>query len=268
MQQIINTGIYCIRNIINNKIYIGSSCNIKKRFRYHKWQLNNNRHHSFLLQNAWNKYGENSFVFEVLQEVETHLLITEEQKWLDEKKTYQPENGYNISNIAGNPLNLFTEETRKKISLKNKGKIVSEETRKKMSASRLGKSLSEEHKKKLSEIKKGKTFSEEHKKNLSNSQIGLTRQFSEEHKKKLSEAKKGKCISSEHKEKISLTSRGRNSKLTTEQIIELISLYETGNHSTRELAKIFNISKSNVHSIVARKTWKYLDDKPEGTNIN
>jgi group I intron endonuclease len=254
------SGIYCIKNIINNKMYIGSSVNMAKRFRYHIWRLKNNKHHSFLLQNAWNKYGQNSFVFEVLQETEVDLLIAEEQKWLDEKKTYQPENGYNISNIAGSPLNLFTEETRKKISLANKGKIVTEETRKKMSQSRSGKPFSDEHKKAISDGKKGKTFSEQHRKNLSKAQTGLTRNFTEEHKQKISESRKGLKFSDEHKKNIGIKSRGRNSKITEKIVKEIISLYKTGDYSTRKLAEIFKISKSNIHSIISGNTWKYLND--------
>ncbi len=54
-------AVYTIKNVINNKIYIGSAVNIKKRWHEHRNLLNNNnnnKHHSPILQNAWNKYGK------------------------------------------------------------------------------------------------------------------------------------------------------------------------------------------------------------------
>lgn len=94
-------GIYRIRNIENGKFYIGSSNNIFKRWMKHKSELNLNKHHSLILQNAWNKYGEKSFIFEILKEVNELDLLNEEQKELDkfDLKTQT----YNIESIAGKP---------------------------------------------------------------------------------------------------------------------------------------------------------------------
>jgi hypothetical protein len=61
-----NTGIYCIFNKITKKRYIGSASGkhgFRARWRNHKWRLRNGKHHSLYLQNAWNKYGEDSFEF-------------------------------------------------------------------------------------------------------------------------------------------------------------------------------------------------------------
>lgn len=58
-----NCGIYCIT--INDKKYIGSSINIKRRLIQHKSDLNNNRHCNKILQNLYNKYS--SIKFEVLE---------------------------------------------------------------------------------------------------------------------------------------------------------------------------------------------------------
>jgi predicted GIY-YIG superfamily endonuclease len=54
---IIISGIYYIKNITNNKLYIGSSKDILKRFYEHKRLLRHNKHHSIRLQRAWDKYG-------------------------------------------------------------------------------------------------------------------------------------------------------------------------------------------------------------------
>jgi hypothetical protein len=92
------SGIYEIRNKINNHKYIGSSVNIKSRFNKHKNQLKRNRHHNIYLQRAWNKYGKENFEFIILEECEPikNIILVIEQKYLDLK----PE--YNICLIAGN----------------------------------------------------------------------------------------------------------------------------------------------------------------------
>ena len=62
-----NCGIYVIRNIVNDNIYIGSSVNIKKRFCQHRNSLRKNKHHNKYLQRSWNKYGEENFEFVVIE---------------------------------------------------------------------------------------------------------------------------------------------------------------------------------------------------------
>lgn len=97
------TGIYCIRNTIDNKVYVGSSCDIENRWKNHIWLLKNGFHHSSHLQNAWNKYDSNSFSFEILEELSDNkeVLISREQYWIDKFASYNPENGYNIMQRAG-----------------------------------------------------------------------------------------------------------------------------------------------------------------------
>jgi len=90
-------GVYQIRNIKNNKIYIGSSMDIEQRWKMHKNDLRRNKHINYKLQNDWNKYGENSFVFEILEindQATREEISLLEQKYIDELKPY--ENGYNI----------------------------------------------------------------------------------------------------------------------------------------------------------------------------
>ena len=57
------TGIYVIENLLDKKKYIGSAKNIDKRWYQHKYTLNKNMHDNSYLQNAWNKYGKNNFIF-------------------------------------------------------------------------------------------------------------------------------------------------------------------------------------------------------------
>ena len=119
-------GIYKIVNSINNKIYVGSAKNIKKRWSAHKSDLNKNKHHNKHLQNAWNKYGINVFIFEIIEVLtDVSLLITKEQYYIDILNPI-----YNHCPIAGNCLGrIHSEETKQKMKLKK----VSEENKKKIS---------------------------------------------------------------------------------------------------------------------------------------
>jgi group I intron endonuclease len=97
-------GVYRIKNKINKKCYYGSSKNIEKRWKTHLNQLKNKKHVNSILQRAWNKYGEDNFIFEVVEECEIENLFFVEQKYIDTC------GGYNIGikasggdNISKNP---------------------------------------------------------------------------------------------------------------------------------------------------------------------
>jgi len=75
-------GVYKIENIVNGKLYIGSSENITRRWWDHIHLLNKNSHHSSSLQKDWSEYGVSAFIFNVLELcVETRL--DREQWYLD-----------------------------------------------------------------------------------------------------------------------------------------------------------------------------------------
>jgi hypothetical protein len=94
-------GVYQIKNLINNKCYIGSSIEIENRWRRHKKDLRKNKHHSIILQRAWNKYGESNFEFSIIEECLIEVLIIQEQYYLE---LYEPV--YNICRIAGSCLGI------------------------------------------------------------------------------------------------------------------------------------------------------------------
>jgi len=120
------TGIYEIKNILNNHRYIGSSINLRKRFYEHLSLLKKSKHSNSYLQNAWNKYGKKHFVFNVLETCEPikDTLLAIEQKYLD----LDPE--YNICKIAGNTMGRkLSKGGRKKIGLANKTRKIKDSTR-------------------------------------------------------------------------------------------------------------------------------------------
>lgn len=62
--------IYQIRNLINNKIYIGSTIRpLYKRKYEHFSELKASEHCNTYLQNSFNKYGKENFILEVLEEI-------------------------------------------------------------------------------------------------------------------------------------------------------------------------------------------------------
>src|SRR3989304_1340137 len=98
------SGIYVIRNINNNKIYIGSAFSFYFRWALHIHNLKKNKHHSPHLQRSWNKNSKDSFVFEVIEYVEDkNKLIEREQNWID---FFRPE--YNCEKIAGSSKGRVT----------------------------------------------------------------------------------------------------------------------------------------------------------------
>lgn len=102
------SGIYKITNVINNHSYIGSAKFILERWSVHKHQLRLNKHHSKYLQRAVNKYGIDSFKFEVLEECEIEKLLEREQFYI---YLIKPE--YNVQPLAHSRLGAkWTEEQR------------------------------------------------------------------------------------------------------------------------------------------------------------
>lgn len=155
------SGVYQIRNTVNGKLYVGSAAKgFTPRWTKHRSDLRNGSHHSPKLQRAWNKYGEESFVFEVIVRCAPEECIREEQRVLDETRSYDKHRGYNICRVAGSFLGMkLPEEAKAKISKALTGRKVSEETRRRQSE--VKKNCSPETRRKLSEAAKGHTWSEE-----------------------------------------------------------------------------------------------------------
>lgn len=130
MKTLYKHGVYRIRNIINNHCYIGSSAGkgFHNRFNLHVASLENNNHHSIYLQRAWNKYGKDCFVFEVLLYCDPDRALEYEQLLFN---FYKP--NYNVSLVAGSNLGIKRRQsTKDKIGAIHRGKLVSIESRCKM----------------------------------------------------------------------------------------------------------------------------------------
>lgn len=93
------TGVYVIRNMLNKKIYVGStSNNFYTRFHQHKSGYLNNNHQGVILKKAFEKYGFENFIFEILCVCEKEECIKMEQWYIDKGVDY------NCALIAGSLL--------------------------------------------------------------------------------------------------------------------------------------------------------------------
>lgn len=108
-------GIYKIENIINGRLYIGSSIDINKRIKRHKNDLIKNKHINVYLQRDFNKYGMDCYNFECVEICDINNIRDIEQKYLDNIFSCEKfnEKYYNISrsssggdNLSNNPNKL------------------------------------------------------------------------------------------------------------------------------------------------------------------
>lgn len=127
--------IYAIRNRVNGHAYIGSTKGYKSRWHSHRSSLRRKTHHSFVLQRAWDKYGEDAFEFKVLLVCPLELRVFYEAK-LMALETYNVLRTPRESGVRGGWTH--SEEFKAKMSTLHKGKKLSEEHRRKISVAATG----------------------------------------------------------------------------------------------------------------------------------
>ena len=115
-------GIYCFKNTINGKCYIGQAIKLRKRLQQHWNCWNNERYSHLLIYRAFKKYGLEKFELIILDTFQDALgfntkikLDALEKKYISEYNSY--ENGYNMT-LGGDAgvLGLkMTDEQKEKI---------------------------------------------------------------------------------------------------------------------------------------------------------
>lgn len=104
-------GIYKITNIKSNKVYIGETMDIRRRWKEHIDNLDNNIHHSYKLQQDWNKYGADCFEFKILSVldesvtnyIDKYILMIYEEKYISKYNSIAT--GYNVEHTIEKVLN-------------------------------------------------------------------------------------------------------------------------------------------------------------------
>lgn len=110
------TGVYLITCNVTSKHYVGSSSrDVRERLYLHKRMLRENRHHSILLQRAYNKYGLENFEFTFIEDYPPDLCVAMEQYWMDLLQSYNPKYGYNIAHRAGSTRGLRFKSKYKRV---------------------------------------------------------------------------------------------------------------------------------------------------------
>lgn len=236
-------GVYCITNITNTKVYIGSTSNLSKRRTEHFYKLRKGVHTNKYLQQDYNLLGETNFAFSVLEYV-TNL------EELPTRELYYFSKFTNKYNIYKNP-NYINVKGRNKIKQSstsvnngNFGNQHSNETKKLIRDNRWGenyqckpkpkyKRKSEEEvlasRKRVSEYHKNKIVTKETRNKISKSRQGI--RHNEETISKFKSSRK--------------LENNANAKLTTKQMLEI----QNSNLSAKELSKIYGVHLSHIYKI-------------------
>lgn len=90
---------HCIYRIVcfaTGNVYVGQSKHTQKRRAAHFQKLRNRTHHSAKLQAAFNKYGEGSFYFEIIErDIAVEAINEREICWIAFYDSFN--NGYNMT---------------------------------------------------------------------------------------------------------------------------------------------------------------------------
>ena len=227
-------GIYRITNKANGKSYIGKTGkNFGDRWDCHRAQLNGGYHDNRHLQNAWNKYGSDSFEFCVVEVVDDISKLNDlEIKYIAELK--KAGKSYNINDGGEGGFLLgshLSDEAKKRIGEKNKrnmtGKKLSNETRRKMS---------------VAQSKRYENWTEEDRRAYG---------------KKISQYASGYKWSDESRANFSKIQRTKpnGSNLTIDLVHTIRKLHEEENKSITEISKLLNIPRQTIYNIATYRRW-------------
>ena len=116
---VMNCGIYKIVNKKNNKVYVGSSVNLKSREYKHFWMLNKGIHDNHHLQQSYSKYGKDLFMFEVIEYCEPGELVLRENYHISHYKANLMDYGYNLATVNEFRRNTYNDVVKKNLSIYN-----------------------------------------------------------------------------------------------------------------------------------------------------
>ena len=110
--------IYKISSDIDDRVYIGSTIRLDRRWNEHRRDLSNDNHQNIHLQRFVNKYGLNCLMFDIIEEVDDNCVLIREQFYLD-----NTDNKFNIAIDSSAPMTgkHHTKESLEKIAIRSRG---------------------------------------------------------------------------------------------------------------------------------------------------
>ncbi len=295
-------GIYKITNIQNGRFYIGSAKRFKERWSNHYSSLRRNRHHNKFLQNDFNKYGEKTFLFEIVEVMHNHA--TEERRLREQAYIEQSLNDLEKKDLCFNlakntvskegPWSSDPEATRIKMSEASKKRWnepgyrdeisekmkkgwtqeVREDASKRFSGEgnpMYGKVISDETKKLLSEASKKMWLNEETRQNIiSGSSDRTKRQWEDEEvKEKMQSAIKNSknTEAAREQQKNRTKEQWANEEIRTKMLKALTSseVKEKQSIASKKLwqSEDYRKKMSDVFARIKRRTKTYILLSPE-----
>ena len=251
-------GVYQIRNKVNEDRYIGSSGNLENRWEWHCKKLRKGVHPNNYLQHAWNKYNEENFVFEVIEEVSggNTVRLVREQVYLDEG--FAKGILYNIARNAGG--GNLGEEVNQKLSEVLTGREITQEWR-----DNIGKAMSGENNPFY-----GRYHSEETKKKQRERKLGENNPFfgerhTDESKIKMSEVQTGHEVTQEARNKIGDANAGSYPALFNAETQEYIPAGRNLKKMCREQALPYDrmLRLKTGKTLQSEDGWRLASTNPE-----
>ena len=202
--------IYIIKCIGNGKSYVGSAISANKRKKHHYHWLEHGKHGNPILQRSWNKYGQESFIFEIVEECSADDRWERENHWMSDLDTLAP-NGFNMQDAFNAQITPEKLENMRRIAR-------TPENRQRKSAAHLKVWSSPDFKEKMRACMKEKWSDPEYRSMMINACSGS---FTQERIESMRSEMYERWKSEEYKEKMALTWDEDRRILTSEKLKEL-----------------------------------------------
>jgi len=238
------SGIYEITFTGNNRRYIGSAHNPKRRMLEHLSMLRRSAHPNIIMQRCFDIYGESSFNFRMVETCDKSTLIEREQFHIDGMTKSQR---MNVCLVAGNTAGRkHSEKTKDLIRKKALGRTHpprTQEYRDAVSRRFKNKQISPEHMAALQKGRSERVYTDEQR-----------LEISEKLKEGYKNGKRSRVKKEDHKNKI-----GKSfAKLTDDEVREIRKLKSEG-HTCKSLALKFNSNVGTISQISNRIRYRWVD---------
>ena len=234
-------GIYKITNNINNKIYIGCSVDIERRWKEHLNDFLGQKQENKLLYKAFKEEGIENFSFEIIQECKVDELYEKEKYWIKFYNScylWENSNGYNMTS-GGN--GAIGEENRRAVLTEEDVYFIRNSY--------------------ASQKPKIEIYRKYFQNKISFSGFDAVwngRNWKHIMPEIYTEEEKQKHIHRSLKGRVNVGQNNSKSKLTDEQVKNIIYLLEHSKKSQTQIAKDFGVSYNTINGINRCLNWTHL----------